>query len=172
MCKAVATQALAARRRGSEAWGYVPRSRGSGRVIEDEAVCGATVMILAMAILAEENPAAAALNRNKEAFKRKMTPYIGKEVTVTGKLSVGKVSDFIWTDDPGAVYVRACKTEDIKTENELSRMLGKRLVVTGVLRFREADPPQPPDQQPAGLVPEHFYVDIATAWIRTTAAER
>jgi len=130
------------------------------------------LLIVSVAILGEENLAAAALHRNQEAFKKKMTPYIGKEVTVIGVLSVGKESNFVWTDDPGAVYVKSLRTEDIKKASELARMLGKRLAVTGVLRFRESDPPQPPGQLPIGLVYEHFYIDIAKAKIRTTSVDR
>jgi hypothetical protein len=133
---------------------------------------GVASLIVLTAILGEYNPAAAALNRNQEAFKQKMTPYIGKEVTVVGILSVGKLSDFIRTDDPGAVYVKPVKTEDIKKQNDLSRMIGKRLAVTGVLLFRKSDPPQPPDQLPVGLVYEHFYIDISQATIRPAGVER
>src|SRR6476659_8600351 len=100
----------------------------------------AALLIVSMAILSEENPAAIALHRNHEAFKQKMMPLVGKEVTVSGVLSVGKESEFIYTDDPGAVYVKPLKTEDIKKSNELSRMVGKRLAVTGKLRFREHIP--------------------------------
>ena len=68
---------------------------------------GAAVIILAASVLAEFSPTAAALHKNQEAFKQKMMPSVGKVVTVTGKLSVGKISDFVYTDDPGAVYIRA-----------------------------------------------------------------
>jgi hypothetical protein len=81
-------------------------------------------------------------------------------------------SDFIWTDDSGVVYVKPVKTEDIKKENELSRMLGKRLAVTGVLQFRESDPPQPPGEPIGGLVQEHFFIDISKATIRPAGVER
>src|SRR5438045_7776636 len=120
----------------------------------------AALLIVSVTILGDENLAAAALHRNQQAFKQKMTPYIGKEVTVIGVLNVGKESDFIRTDDPGAVYVKAVKTEDIKKENELSRMLGKSLAVNGVVSFRESEPPHPPGQLRVGLVEEHCLIEI------------
>lgn len=129
----------------------------------------AVLLIVAVAILGEENPAAAALNRNHEAFKQKMMPLVGKEVTVRGVLSVGKVSEFIYTDDPGAVYVKLLKTEDIKKSNELSRMVGKRLAVTGKLRFREDIPSPSPD---IAAIREHFFIDIGEAAIRTIGQDR
>ena len=137
---------------------------------------GAAALILAMALIGEENPAAIALNRNHEAFKQKMMPHVGKVVTVVGQLSVGKMSEFVYTDDPGAVYLRATKPADIKKEDELyDQMHGKRIAVTGKLQFAKEVVPKNPDgsvRTDVSRIPEHFYIDIADATFRIAGRER
>jgi hypothetical protein len=137
---------------------------------------GTVALILAATVFSQYNPAAAKLNDNHEAFKRKMMPYVGKTVTVTGHLSVGKISDFVWTDDPGAVYVLATKSDDIKKQDELSRQMGKgRIAVTGKLQFAEKVVPKNPDgsvRTDVSIIKEHFYIDIADATIRPVGRER
>jgi hypothetical protein len=115
------------------------------------------VAVLATAVNADER-------RDKRAvFKRKMMPSVGKQVTVTGELSIGKISEFIFTDDGGDVYVRATKASDVWREDNLAKSIGKRLAVTGTLKF---SPEQPPLDPGVSRVAEHFYIDIAEAKIR------
>jgi hypothetical protein len=136
----------------------------------------AATLILATAVFSQFNPAAAKLQDNRKTFKQQMMPYVGTVVTVTGQLAVGKISDFVWTDDPGAVYVRATKTADVKKEDELSRqMTGKRIAVTGKLQFAEEVVPRNPDgsvRTDVTRISEHFYIDIADATIRAAGYER
>ena len=137
---------------------------------------GAAAFIVVASVFSQFNPAAAKLNDNREAFKRKMMPYVGKVVTVTGRLSVGKISDFVYTDDPGAVYVRSTKSGDVKKEDELSNQMGgKRIAVTGKLQFFEEVVPKNPDgsvRTNVSIIEEHFYIDIADATIRAAGHER
>jgi hypothetical protein len=108
---------------------------------------GTVALILATAALGQYNPAAAKLHENREVFKRQMMPDVGKVVTVTGKLSLGKISHFVWMDDPGAVYIRATKPEEFKKEREIVRQMdGKRVTVTGKLQFAEVVPKIPTDR--------------------------
>ena len=136
----------------------------------------AVAFFLAATVFGEDNPAAIKLHNTREAFQRKMMPYVGKVVTVTGYLAVGKISDFVYTDDPGAVYVRGTKPGDYKKEEELSReMSGKRIAVTGKLRFAERLVPRNPDgsvRTDVTQIEEHFYIDIADATIRAVSRER
>lgn len=137
---------------------------------------GTAALILATAMFSQYNPAAAKLDDNREVFKRKMMPYVGKVVTVTGTLSVGKISDFVRTDDPGAVYVRAIESENVKNVVELHRqMVKKRIAVTGKLQFAEEDVPKNPDgsvRTNVSRIEEHFYIDIVDATIRAVGRER
>ena len=133
-------------------------------------------LIFAVVVLGQYDPAVAKLRQHREPFKQSMMPHVGKVVAVTGKLSFGKISDFVWTEDPGAVYVRAINSADIEKAVNLSRqMLGKRIVVTGKLQFDEGVVPKNPDgsvRTDLARIPEHFYIDIAEARIRTAGHER
>jgi hypothetical protein len=105
----------------------------------------------------------------REAFKRKMMPSVGKEVTVTGKLWTGKISEFIGTDDGGLVFIRATKSADVWRETELAKSsIGKALKMTGTLRFSPERPPSRPD---VSGIDEHFYIDITEAIIRSAGAQ-
>ena len=74
----------------------------------------------------------------RDAFKQKMMPSVGKVVTVTGTLSVGKIAEFIATNDGGAVYMMSSDTDKI---DGLLPLLKKRLAVTGTLQFAKEVPP-------------------------------
>jgi hypothetical protein len=136
----------------------------------------AVALILAATVFSEYDPAVARLRANQDAFKKKMMPHVGKVVTVTGQLSVGKISNFVWTDDPGAVYVRSTKTADIEKAVQLSRQMhGKRISVTGKLQFDEEVVPRNLDgsvRTDVSRIEEHFYIDIAEAAIRAAGRER
>jgi len=110
----------------------------------------------------------------EEAFKRKMMPLVGERVVVTGQLATGDIGDFIFTDEGGFVFLRATESSEIGREDDLTKSadaaksdlvksIGKRVTVTGILRFStERLPPEPG----VSGIDEHFYIDIAEATIR------
>ena len=132
------------------------------------------LIVAGVAIFGQSQPSK--LSDQRDAFKKKMMPSVGKVVTVTGELSVGKISEFVGTDDGGAVYIRTPKSTDIQKGEELYRQFHrKRIAVTGKLQFADEVVPKNPDgsiRTDVTRIPEHFYMDIADAAIRPAGHER
>jgi hypothetical protein len=105
----------------------------------------------------------------RDAFMRKMMPQVGKVVTVAGKLQMYKLSEAVETDDGGVVHVMSLTPKAIGKSNDLHALLGKRVSVTGKLQYREQGPFRGPL---VARMPEHFYIDITDAIIRTAGEER
>ena len=97
-------------------------------------------------------------------------PSVGKVVTITGTLTLGKIANCVESDDGGQVYLRSSNSDKL---NETLRLLKKRLTVTGKLQHHDyVPPPKDANGFVSGVAPEHFYIDIGTATIIPAGAER
>ena len=92
-----------------------------------------------------------AREKAKAEWRKRMLKRVGKKVTVAGTLEVGKISDFIRTDEDGHVYVHTLRGVDAKLLNDPE---GTRFAVTGKLEFSKKV------VAPPGIsgIPEHFFI--------------
>jgi hypothetical protein len=113
----------------------------------------------------------------RQAFKKKMIPRLGRVVTIVGSLEDdGKVGEFLKTDDGGHVHFQASNSAARARRDELYRLMsGKRVSVTATLQFAEATIFKNPDgsiRSDVSGITEHFYINIAEATIHPAARER
>lgn len=90
-------------------------------------------------------------------FKQRMMPRVGTRMTIRGRLTSGKLGDWISFQGWGA-YIVAVHDADIGRLNTISPMLQRQVQVTGILRY---SPGSPSGSNSVASVPEHFYFDIA-----------
>ncbi len=107
-------------------------------------------------------------------FKQKMTPKVGRRMTVTGALASGKLGGWLPFSGWG-IYIYARQDSDIDKENTLYRFLGHTITVTGVLRHYADSSPlrtQTPPNVVAAVAPEHFFFDLAEVKLISTRPPR
>ena len=92
-------------------------------------------------------------------FKRRMMPRVGRKVTVAGVLASAKLG-WIVTTRGGGVYIYAIGDSDASKMKALDGLSGRRVKVTGTLRYSAGSQPARADVAEAS-VPEHFFFDVA-----------
>jgi hypothetical protein len=93
---------------------------------------------------------------DREAFKKRMMPLVGKTVTVTGKIqTTSKQGPELVMTDGNYVLVSDLKIDDGGDEESLK---GKLIAVTGKLGFREASDPAYTRKIKAAPYLEAFYI--------------
>jgi len=94
---------------------------------------------------------------NFACFKRKMTPKVGRKITVAGVLASAKLSSIVRFDNWG-VYIYAAQDSDISKINPLDSFNGQTIEATGILRY---SPGSRTTRTDVATVPEHFFFDVA-----------
>lgn len=91
---------------------------------------------------------------------------IGKQITIRGKFSLwGKVGPYVALDNHQAVYLVPMKSESFTWGKPYSEMDGKRVAVTGVLRFYH-EPDAKLRDETVQYVPDFFYFEAEIAQLR------
>jgi hypothetical protein len=119
------------------------------------------LFIIAVLVLSASVVAAGTGCRGSDfaCFKRRMTPKVGRKVTVVGALASAKLG-WIVTTEGGGVYIYAVRDADAPKMKALDRFSGQRVKVTGMLRYSPGSQPARADEAEAS-VPEHFFFDVA-----------
>jgi hypothetical protein len=93
-------------------------------------------------------------------FKEKTLLQVGKSTSFRGTLKTGKLAEYVATDDGGAVYLMVTRPQDAGALDELlTKLDGKRVMVSGRLQYRKRVPPPEPG---ISAIPEHFFIDVST----------
>ena len=109
--------------------------------------------------------------RNSEsfaAFKREMTPKVGRKITVVGTLRSAKLGWLVEFKGWG-VYIYATKDSDSPRQDALGRFNEHTVRVTGTLRYH---PGAPLSQPEAATIPGHFFFDVAQARVTSLSPPR
>jgi hypothetical protein len=94
-------------------------------------------------------------------FRRRMMPRVGRRVALAGVLGSAKLG-WIVLSRGGGVYVYAVREADAPRMKALEGLSGRRVKVTGTLRYSPGSTPARGEEAEAS-VPEHFFFDVAEA---------
>jgi hypothetical protein len=105
-----------------------------------------------------------------ERSKRRMRPKVGRKVTIVGVLASAKLGWVVVAKDR-SVYIKAVREADEPKMKALEGLSGRRVKVTGTLRYSAGSPPARGEEVEAS-VPEHFFFDVAEARVVAVSTSR